>query len=108
MLCLYAPVMVAGALWPCPHKYPWILPAAVVASAVVSAALWKKGNDAGGAMVFLATVAGLATWTLAHHLQLGIVAGLLVFAASIAPAIVFVIVLASLAGAADDPRFDDE
>jgi hypothetical protein len=108
MVYLYSPLMVVGALWPCPYKYPWVVPPVAVLVAVLFPILWKKGNDVGASLILVAAVAGLASWTGAHVLQLGIIGGLIVFVCSILPAVIFIRDLVALAGAAEDPRFDNE
>jgi hypothetical protein len=108
MVYFYSPLMVVGAVWPCPHKYPWILPLVVVIDAVVLGILWKSRDDVGAMLILAATGAGLATWTLSHYLELGFVGGSLTFAGAMSPAVIFVIILAAMAGSADDPRFEDE
>jgi hypothetical protein len=56
--------LVVLALWPAPGKYPFGLPVAVGAAAL--AGRWRARShedDVGAALIGLATLAALATWT---------------------------------------------
>ena len=101
-------VLVVLALWPAPGKYPFGLPAVVGLAALAGRwRLRRHADDVGAALIGLATLVALATWTARAWWHLGRAQTLAVGAALLSALVVGLVVAVLRAGSADDPDRED-
>ncbi|MBJ6762239.1 hypothetical protein JGU66_15810 [Myxococcaceae bacterium JPH2] len=88
------------ALWPVPGKYPWALPI-VIAVAGAGMALLGRHNDVARYGLGLATVAGLAAWTVKSLGDLGLEVAILLGAGMLGLPMAMVVLAMERSGRAD-------
>ncbi|MBU8894641.1 hypothetical protein KRR26_03455 [Corallococcus sp. M34] len=90
----------ALAFWPVPGKYPWTLPM-VMAAAGAGMALLGRKNDVACYGLGLATVAGLAAWTVKSLGDLGVEVAFLLAAGMLGLPMGMVVLAMGRSGRAD-------